>query len=364
MPKRPLGPLCCPACGQKALPLETRCRYCNARLNQVLPVEPAASEAIQVAPPVMPSEAIQVAPPLPLSTAEGKCPGCGKELPAGAVLCIECGYDLRSGRKRETVHALAEEEPGPDAPRRKRKRGRDLLPPGLGKVQLGLGFHYARLVLTLLVVLVLMGLMCYGVTTKAKPDDPGLVIGGLAALGIALLAAVLGMVGSVLCLWVGRASRAWGVIFASLVLDVLTVPLVVYLQLAALPRLLGWPVEFVSWLLFMLFLRRLAHDIDRPGEANEVMALITRGVALLVGVPLLLVLLALFAFLYGVFSITTARLLLVVSAVIIFVQLIFLIQLFFSIIGNIQTLRAAITSRLPGREEEKEEPAQVNPSGE
>jgi hypothetical protein len=337
MPHQQLGLVRCPACGQKALPLQTRCVYCNARLNEVLPAEQAG-------------EAIQPSTPVSLPPADGKCPGCAKELAAAAVLCIECGYDVRTGQKRETVYAVTEEEPGPNAPRRMRKRGREQLPAGLGKVQLGLGFHYARLVLTLLAVLVMLGLLCYGVTVRPRPDDLGLVIVGLAAVGIAQLAAGLGLVGSVLCLWVGRGSRAWWFIFASLLLDGLTLPLVIYLQIAALPPLIAWVVEFVSWLLFMLFLRQLALDVDRPDEADEVMALIIRGVALLVGVPLLLVLLALFAFLYGTFSKATARWILAVSVLILVVWFILVIKLFFSVLGNIQTLRATITSRLPGKE--------------
>jgi hypothetical protein len=328
------GPVRCPACGKQALPFETRCLHCNARLNEVLPAEPPAGAAVPAAPP---------APP---PVVDGKCPGCGKDLAAGAVLCIECGYDVRTGHKRATVHAVADEEPEPAAPRQQRRR--EPLPAGLGRVQIGLGFHYARLVLALLAVLVLMALTGYGVATGARADDPGLIVGGMAAAATVLLAAALGLVGSVLCLWVGRPSRAWGLIFASLLLDVLSLPLVVYLHLAELPPLPGWAVEFVSWVFFMLFLRRLAVYIDRPGEANELMALITRGVALLVAVPLFLVLLGQFAFLYGTFSVATARLILMAGALVLVVQFIFLVKLFFSIMGNIQTLRAAIASRLPG----------------
>lgn len=33
------------------------------------------------------------------SAAAHRCPSCGAELPDGAVLCVQCGYDLRSGRR-------------------------------------------------------------------------------------------------------------------------------------------------------------------------------------------------------------------------------------------------------------------------
>ncbi len=32
------------------------------------------------------------------------CPACGKALAPGAVLCIECGFDLRTGDRRKTEH--------------------------------------------------------------------------------------------------------------------------------------------------------------------------------------------------------------------------------------------------------------------
>ena len=116
----------CPSCGQKALPMQTRCLHCNARLRE--PKSDAPTDEY-----VIPFQADAPAPPM---VADGKCPGCGKDMAAAAVLCIDCGYDLRSGRKRETVHAVAEQEPEPEAPRRKRKRGLDPPPAsgGLGAV--------------------------------------------------------------------------------------------------------------------------------------------------------------------------------------------------------------------------------------
>ena len=34
-----------------------------------------------------------------------RCPKCGSELAAGSVLCVNCGYDLRSGKKATTIKA-------------------------------------------------------------------------------------------------------------------------------------------------------------------------------------------------------------------------------------------------------------------
>ncbi len=48
--------------------------------------------------------------PAPSSPTEARCPECGADLPPGAVLCVNCGYDLREGRRLETVR-----EPAPAA---------------------------------------------------------------------------------------------------------------------------------------------------------------------------------------------------------------------------------------------------------
>ncbi len=56
------------------------------------------------------------------SAPDGKCPSCRKELAAKAVLCIECGFDLRTGQRRVTVRERAREERVSDAPSRPGKR--------------------------------------------------------------------------------------------------------------------------------------------------------------------------------------------------------------------------------------------------
>ncbi len=49
----------------------------------------------------------------PASPSENRCPNCGAELPPEAVLCVACGYDLREGRRLETVREPAPDEPLP-----------------------------------------------------------------------------------------------------------------------------------------------------------------------------------------------------------------------------------------------------------
>lgn len=50
----------------------------------------------------------------------------------------------------------------------------------------------------------------------------------------------------------------------------------------------------------------------------------------------------------------------VASWLILVVQLVFVIKLFFSVLGNIQLLRAAIGSRLPDRDKHDQEASELN----
>ena len=52
---------------------------------------------------------LEMAQPVIASTAKSSgnaCPSCGKPLDKKAVLCVSCGYDTRTGEKRETQHLI------------------------------------------------------------------------------------------------------------------------------------------------------------------------------------------------------------------------------------------------------------------
>jgi hypothetical protein len=65
-------PLRCPACGRRALPRQKTCHYCYT--------------------PMIRGKAA------PMGN-EISCPSCKAAMKSGSVLCIECGYDTRTGQK-------------------------------------------------------------------------------------------------------------------------------------------------------------------------------------------------------------------------------------------------------------------------
>lgn len=48
--------------------------------------------------------------------AEPKCPSCKSPLPASAVLCVNCGYNLKTGKKLAAVVVEVEEDGDEEEP--------------------------------------------------------------------------------------------------------------------------------------------------------------------------------------------------------------------------------------------------------
>ena len=71
--------------------------------------EPAPTEPIVQPEPVKPPEL-----PEPPVSEEKNCPGCGKPIADGAVICINCGLNLKTGQKLQTVFEEPEPEPEPE----------------------------------------------------------------------------------------------------------------------------------------------------------------------------------------------------------------------------------------------------------
>jgi hypothetical protein len=151
----------------------------------------------------------------------------------------------------------------------------------------------------------------------------------------------------VLCAFVPRESGARGLILASLVLDVIAIPTGIYLALFNLPRpeLLVLGLSLIAWMLFVLFLRRLAAYLDQKGSAHEAAGILVGGLLLMVAGPLLGALLILLA----VVSPVWAPLCFLAGLPLAIGWFVLLVRLFFQLLSLLQVLREAIRRGLtPG----------------
>ncbi len=224
-----------------------------------------------------------------------KCPVCGEKVTIpNAEAKLPPPEELDDYRVAVPQPRRREEEwEDPEAEerrhQRKRRRHRERRQ-GLEKVNLGLGFHYARLVLLLVT---LIGQLLVGAVAGVAVGNPNLVpvVGVLTVLLLvsAGVQALLGIVGSIFCLAVPTASGARGIILISMVLDVLALPLGVVMFLLDFPDVLGMLMGLVSWILFMVFLSRLAAFVREGVLSQTCMELLWHGLILFLAAPLGLV---------------------------------------------------------------------------
>jgi hypothetical protein len=158
--------------------------------------------------------------------------------------------------------------------------------PELVWVDWGLGFHYARLPVFLLSVLV-------GLLIAVLKDflDPEWVarIGLILVVGILLLSPVLGLVGSVLCLKFPREANVRPLLLGSLGFDVAAI-LLGLLVLggsftpggSVIVQIVGGAAELVAWMLFMVFLDQAARFLNQEVASAEALRLLKSGIVLTV----------------------------------------------------------------------------------
>src|SRR5262245_33788467 len=143
----------CPACGSLTTvptPQEAAeaARAARARADEVTPVGvlPADDEDEEEAP--------RPAPGGPLK----KCPECDAPMERGAVLCVECGFDRRIGRRRKT---------------KVKRMERDWTPPPGPIIRIAV----------LVVVVMIVGLICFAMLLGGvHPVVPGLILMSVVAL--------------------------------------------------------------------------------------------------------------------------------------------------------------------------------------
>src|SRR3954465_1558515 len=115
----------CPACGKRYRwkpDMAGRSAKCAGGPKLVVPITPPSaatgSSEISVAPPAAaatppaPVQVPTIAPAAaPLSPdADSHCPSCASPLAPGAVLCINCGYNVKTGQKLAAVVVESDED--------------------------------------------------------------------------------------------------------------------------------------------------------------------------------------------------------------------------------------------------------------
>jgi hypothetical protein len=220
----------------------------------------------------------------------------------------------RRGRDRDDD----EEE---ERPRKRKKKG--LTRQQFALTNLGLAFHYANflclLVGTVLVLIGFLGLLLAGVGFHAAGRDRaaagamvglangGLVLGHIGSFAILPVGPLLGITGSILCCWVPARTGAKPLIATSLGLNAgaLVLTLVTFLvagtisfqtveaesAAAVVLSLLALGCSLAGFVLFLLFLRRLAYFLGDTSSGDEAMSLLIYFICLAVGGVLGLILL-------------------------------------------------------------------------
>ena len=199
------------------------------------------------------------------------CPQCKAAWKPGAVLCVACGYDARVGRPLSTVRGV-EEPPAVVRPTT-----------GFGPVPTGLRLHRIGVCLWLLSIplgLILEVQKLEVASLMATGSETGVTRGPLIAAVVMLITLVslavcqwvLGMLGSVLCLWLPRESRARGWLVASLALGLLMVAagaFVVWYDWPALLLTLVWLPSWFAWMMSMATWPTTSGDGTRPRRRWE-----------------------------------------------------------------------------------------------
>jgi hypothetical protein len=191
----------------------------------------------------------------------------------------------------EVIEDFEEVRPRPSRAReRERKRTKKkarLRRQGLNLVNLGLGFHFARFVVFQFCLLLYVGIV---VTAIPNPSMAS-VLAIFFNIGFFLVAPLLGITGSILCLWVPGDSNARVFIIISLALDGVIPFFWIILIAAALAAgtggalavvLLGFLAFIGAWVMFMIFLKFLAEYLDQVHLGNESVRLIIKGIIILV----------------------------------------------------------------------------------
>jgi hypothetical protein len=175
---------------------------------------------------------------------------------------------------------------------RKKKRVRRERDGDLDRVNLGLGFYYASILALLAGLLVVLASI---VGSLLGGPGPAFAAGLIAGVLVDWVAPILGLIGSVLCLWAPQALGARGLSIASLALNAcamlagLVRAVLIFIpsaaEIGAFGLIPAFLMTLIAWCLFMGFVRQLSRCLGEEALAEEAMAVMFRGIAILVLSP-------------------------------------------------------------------------------
>lgn len=165
------------------------------------------------------------------------------------------------------------------------------------KVQLGISLVFWGLELTALAILVIL------VTPFVAARNLAILLAVMTGIPIMLvIAGLMSMVGKILCLAVPGEMEGKGVIYVCVAFDLISLLISLAEKVTTVPAILSQWVGFfpvIGFVLFLIFLRKLAEFIQNNDLAEKAGGLLKLGIALVVFV--LLAFVSAFRFPIGIF---------------------------------------------------------------
>ncbi len=225
-----------------------------------------------------------------------QCPACQVIMvvppppdPAPPVARAEVVSSPRSARSRrqeeDDWEPPGEDDYEEDAPRRSSKRVM------MSRVRTGLGFHKAKIITIVVGIILIFLLIFFGGMIAGNQGAGGRGAGaantlGMLAVGIGLLVRIvslaLGITGSYYCLSIPSESGAKELIMVSFGLDIICLPLALINDLAfkdnSVFSIVVMVLIFVSFILFFVFLKRVARYLRRRSLESRATNLLIQAI--------------------------------------------------------------------------------------
>ncbi|XAL98812.1 hypothetical protein OT109_14630 [Phycisphaeraceae bacterium D3-23] len=266
----------CPGCGKGyrwdlgLVGQAVNCRKCG--VNFAVPGQPGSVGDLLDAPPAddgtyqldLEAGAEHPDEPEPLATPanDGKCPSCNSPISESAVICLNCGLNLREGTVlKPTVSELTVAE---------RKEGRVPLNK-MKKVRIGMW-------LQLLAVLLIIAMVASPIVLFTLGDKAFQVLLNVLLYG----AGISALTGSVLCLAAPKESGGRPFLVASIILNVGSIVVDFAMSIGTLQEITVSLLSIAGTICFLLFFVQLARFLEFPEITERSEKLVGAYVILLI----------------------------------------------------------------------------------